>query len=90
MFAVALREEAHRELISVEGSSAYRQARVQEELVRPRHSEEHSVGLWRREVGNARAQASAGREAAVARCRSSAGAVLDDVRAHTEILCETT
>ena len=40
MFAVALREEAHRELISVEGSSASRQARVQEELVRARHGEE--------------------------------------------------
>ena len=33
MFAVALREEAHREWISVEGSTASRQARVQEELV---------------------------------------------------------
>ena len=32
MFAVALREEAHRELISIEGSSASRQARVQEEF----------------------------------------------------------
>ena len=31
LFAVALREEAHRELIFVEGSSASRQARVQEE-----------------------------------------------------------
>ena len=40
MFAAALREEAHRELISVEGSSASRQARVQEELVRARHGEE--------------------------------------------------
>ena len=29
MFAAALREEAHRKLISVEGSSASRQARVQ-------------------------------------------------------------
>ena len=33
MFAAALREEAHRELISVEGSNASRQAHVQEELV---------------------------------------------------------
>ena len=45
MFAAALREEAHRELISVEGSSASRQARVQEELVRARYSKEHSAGL---------------------------------------------
>ena len=53
MFAAALREEAHRELISVEGSSAYRQARVQEELVRARHGEEQSAGLWRIEMANA-------------------------------------
>ena len=44
MFAVSLREEAHRELISVEGSSASRQARVQEELVQARDGEEYSVG----------------------------------------------
>ena len=36
--------EAHRELISVERFSAYRQARVQEELVRARHGEEQSAG----------------------------------------------
>ena len=47
MFAVALREEAHRELISVEGSSASRQARVKEELTRARHGEEFSVCLWK-------------------------------------------
>ena len=52
--------EAHRELISVEGSSASRQARVQEELVRVRHDEEHSAGLWRIEMANARAQAATG------------------------------
>ena len=40
LFAAALIEEAHHELISVEGSSATRQARVQEELVRARHGEE--------------------------------------------------
>ena len=88
MFAVALREEAHRELISVEGSSACRQARVQEELVRTRHIEEHSAGLWRIEMANARAQAAAEQEAAVARCRSSAAAALDDARAHAENRCE--
>ena len=52
MRAVASREEAHHELISVEGSSAYRQARFQEELVRPRHGEEQSAGLWRIEMAN--------------------------------------
>ena len=77
MFAAALREEAHRELISVEGSSASRQARVQEELVRARHGEEQSAGLWRIEMANARAQAVTEQEAAVARCRSSAAAALE-------------
>ena len=88
MFAVALREEAHRELISVEGSSASRQARVQEELARARHGEEHSTGLWRIELANARAQAATEQEAAVARCRSSGAATLVDVRAHAESRCE--
>ena len=66
MFAAALREEAHRELISVEGASASRQATVQEELVRARHGEEHSTGLWKIEMANARAQAATEQEAAVA------------------------
>ena len=88
MFAAALREEAHRELISVEGSSASRQARVQEELVRARHGEEHSAGLWKIEMANARAQAATEQEAAVARCRSSAAAALDNARAHAENHCE--
>ena len=86
MFAAALREEAHRELISVEGSSAYRQARVQEELVRARHGEEQSAGLWRIEMANAHAQAAAEQEAAVARCRFLAAAALDNARAHAEIV----
>ena len=88
MFAAALREEAHRELISVEGSSASRQARVQEELVRARNGEEHSAGLWKIEVANAGAQAATEQEAAVARCRFSATATLDNVRAHAENRCE--
>ena len=57
MLPAALREEAHHELISVEGSSAYRQARVQEELVRARHGKEQSAGLWRIEMANDHAQA---------------------------------
>ena len=88
MFAAALREEAHRELISVDGSSAYRQARVQEELVRARHGEEQSAGLWRTERANAHAQAAAEQEAAVARCRFLAAAALDNARAHAENRCE--
>ena len=87
MFAASLREEAHRELISVEGSSASRQARVQEEL-RARHGEEHSAGLWKIEMANARAQAATEQEAAVARCRSSAAAALDNARAHAGNHCE--
>ena len=88
MFAAALREEAHRELISVEGSSASRQARVQEELVRARHGEEHSAGLWKIEMANARAQAATEQEVAVARCRSSAAVALDNARPHAENRCE--
>ena len=89
MFAVALREEAHRELISVEGSSESRQARVQEELARARHGEEYSVGLWKTEMANARArQAATEQEVAVVRCRSSAAAALDNARAHAENHCE--
>ena len=88
MFAVALREEAHRDLISVEGSSASRQARVQEELTRARHGEEYSVGLWKTEMANARAQAATEQEVAVARCRSSAAAALDNAHAHAENRCE--
>ena len=88
MFAAALREEAHRELFSVEGSSASRQAHVQEELVRARQGEEHSTGLWRLELANARAQAAAEQEAAVARCRSLAAAALDNARAHAENRCD--
>ena len=85
---MALREEAHRELISVEGSSASRQARVQEELTRARHGEEYSVGLWKTEMANARAQAATEQEVAVARCRSSAAAALDNARARAENHCE--
>ena len=90
MFAVALREEAHRELISDERSSASRHARVQEELVRARHGEEYSVGLWKTEMANARAQAATEQEIAVARCRSSAAAALDNARAHAENRLRTT
>ena len=87
-FAVALREEAHRELISVEGSSSFCQARVQEELVRARHCEEYSIGMWKTEMADARAQAATEQEVAVARCRSSAAAALDNARAHAENHCE--
>ena len=38
-----VREEVHRELIPAEGSSASHQSRAQDELVRARHGEEHSV-----------------------------------------------
>ena len=83
MFAVALREEAHR----VERSSASRHARVQE-LVRARYREEYSVGLWKTEMANARAQAAMKQEIAVVRCRSWAAAALDIARAHAENRCE--
>ena len=58
------------------------------ELVRARHGEEHSAGLRKIEMANARAQAATEQEAAVARCRSSAAAALDNARAHAEFHCE--
>ena len=78
----------HRELISVEGSSAYRQARVLEELVRARHGEEQPAGLWKIEMANAHAQAAAEQEAAVARCRFLEASALDNARVHAENRCE--
>ena len=50
--------------------------------------EEQYVGLWRIEIANARAHAAAKQEAAVARCRSSAAAALDNARADAENRCE--
>ena len=53
-----------------------------------RTREEQYVGLWRIEIANARAHAAAKQEAAVARCRSSAAAALDNARADAENRCE--
>ena len=57
-------------------------------MVRARHGEEQSAGLRRIEMANARAQAATKQEAAVARCRSSAAAALDNAIAHAENRCE--
>ena len=56
--------------------------------MRARHGEEYSVGLWKTEMTNAHAQAVAEQEIAVARCRSSAAAALNNARAHAENRCE--
>ena len=56
--------------------------------MRARHGEEHSAGLWKIEMANARAQAAAEQEAAVARCRSSAAVALDNARVDAENHCE--
>ena len=56
--------------------------------MRARHSEKYSVGLWKIEMANARAQAATEQEVAVARCRSSAAAALDNARVHAENRCE--
>ena len=56
--------------------------------MRARHGEEHSAGLWRIEMANARAQAATEQEAVVASCRSSAAAALDNARAYAENHCE--
>ena len=57
-------------------------------MVRARHDEEQSVGLWRIEMANALAQAAAEHEAAVARCRFLVAAALDNARVHAENRCE--
>ena len=56
--------------------------------MRARHGEEHSAGLWRLELTNASAQAAVEQETAVARCRSSGAAVLNNAHAHAENRCE--
>ena len=86
--AATLREEAHGELISLAGSSAYLQARVQEGLVRARHGEEQSAGLWGDRNGECSRAGSCEQEAAVARFRFLAAAALDNARAHAENRCE--
>ena len=53
-------------------------------MVRARHDEKQSVGLWRTEIANALAQAAVEREAAVVRCRFVVAAALDNVRVHAE------
>ena len=57
-------------------------------MVRARHDEEQSAGLWRIEMANAHAQAAAGHHAALARCRFLAAAALDNARDHAEHCCE--
>ena len=57
-------------------------------MVRARHDEEQSAGLWRIEMANALAQAAAEHEAAVVRCRFLAAAALDNASAHAENRCE--
>ena len=56
--------------------------------MRARHGEEYSVGLWKIEIANARAQAATEQEAAVARCRFLEAAALNNARVHAENRCE--
>ena len=56
--------------------------------MRARHGQEHSPGLWKIEMNNARAQAATEQEAAVARCHFVAAAALDNAHAHAENRCE--
>ena len=56
--------------------------------MRARHGEEYSAGLWKKEMANARAQGATEQEVAVACCRSSAAAALNNARAHAENHCE--
>ena len=53
-------------------------------MVRARHGEEQSAGLWRIEMANVHAHAAAEQEAEVVRCRFLAAAALDNASAHAE------
>ena len=85
---VRRRMHAERALICLEKHFGSQLVEYERNMVRARHDEEQSVGLWRIEMANALAQAAAEHEAAVARCRFSAAAALDNARAHAENRCE--
>ena len=74
---------AERVLICLEVHFGGQLVEYERNMVRARHGEEQSAGLWRIEMANAHAHAAAEQEAAVARCRFLAAA-----RAHAENRCE--
>ena len=85
---VMRRMHAARALICLEERFGSQLVEYERNMVRARHGEEQSAGLWRIEMANAHAQAAAEQEAAVARCRFLAAAALDNAHAHAENRCE--
>ena len=85
---VRRRMHAERALICLEEHFGSQLVEHERNMVRARHDEEQSAGLWRIEMANALAQAAAEHEAAVVRCRFLAAAALDNASAHAENRCE--
>ena len=85
---VRRRVRAERAFIRLEEHFGSQLVEYERNMVRARHDEEQSVGLWRIEMANALAQAAAEHEAAVARCRFLVAAALDNARVHAENRCE--
>ena len=78
---VRRRMHAERALICLEEHFGSQLVKYERNMVRARHDEEQSTGLWRTEMANAHAHAAAEQEAAVARYRFLAAAALDNTRA---------
>ena len=85
---VRRRMHAERALICLVEHFGSQLVEYERNMVRARHGEEQSAGLWRIEMANAYAHAAAEQEAAVARCRFLAAAALDNARVHAEHRCE--
>ena len=85
---VRRRMHAERVLVCLEQRFGSQLVEYERNMVRARHNEEQSAGLWRTELADAHTHAAAEQEAAVARCRFLAAAALDNSRAHAEKRCE--
>ena len=85
---VRRRMHAERALICLEVHFGGQLVEYERNMVRARHSEEQSAGLWRIEIANPHAHAAAEQEGAEVRCRFLAAAALDNVRVHAEHRCE--
>ena len=79
---------AERVLVRLEEHFGSQLVKHERNMVRARHGDEQSAGLWRMKMANAHEQAAAEQEAAVGRCRFSAAAALDNARVHAENRCE--
>ena len=79
---------AERVLVRLEEHFGSQLVEYERNMVRARHGEEQSAGLWRIEMANVLAHAAAEREAEVVRCRFLAAAALDNASAHAENRCE--